>query len=986
LPAEALLVASAFALSLLVVLAATPLAIHIAERTGFHDHPIGYKGHAQPTPYLGGAAVFAGCLAGALIAGTAGSRLGWILVCALALWVVGTLDDRFAVRPSLRVLAEATAGATLFEAGLGWSITGNTAADLAITVIWIVALSNAFNLMDNMDGAASTVAVFSSLGVTAIALVLDDPTLAALALAVAGACLGFLRYNLARPARIFLGDGGSMPIGFIVGAAIMALPLGDVAGGNRLAVAVLLAGLPVLDTTLVVLSRRRAGVPVLLGGRDHLTHRLARRLGPPQTVAIALGATQAALCAGALWLSQNGQGPSLAAWVLLLCAAAAAVAVMETRTWAPVRPPLETLPALEPEPKTPRQPSLLNTYPLEVVLVTIVAASCGLSPFFYGFYSLEVWGPIALGLLAILFALTIARPAVPRGSALVALAGLAGLAVWALVSRGWAGSPGNALVEANRWVLYATLFAILVLLLRDDQLGKLVLGVATALIVALGLYVLVRLVGGGEGLFLSKRLNEPLGYVNGQASYFLLGIWPLIAVAERARRPWVAGAAAGAATMLAALVLLSQTRAVVPAIVISAAAMLALVPGRVRRGWALAAVAVAVGAIAPVVLHVYDQAAVTVSAGSARGAALAIVGAAIGAGAAWGLATAASSRPQLATQAARRVATIALVGFAVAVSGAALAKVHDPAGLVSRQFDAFTSLQSTQTERNRFLSGGGNRYDYWRIAVEQFRGHPVRGVGAGSYQFDYFRERRTNEDIRQPHSIELQTIAELGLVGGGLLALFVAAALTGLGRRLAQARRSPADAGLTVAAGGIFLVWLAHTSVDWIHLLPGVTGVALAAVAVLLAPWRAAAASPGGRLRGAVVAGCALLVVLAAIGLSRATLADRHARSARAALAVEPVRALSSADRALELNADAVSVYYVRSAAYARRNDYTGARASLLAALRVEPRNFATWALLGDIAVRHGDREQARGYYSTALRLNPRDPQIRQLADHPPTG
>ncbi|MDQ1464131.1 MAG: UDP-GlcNAc:undecaprenyl-phosphate/decaprenyl-phosphate GlcNAc-phosphate transferase, partial [Actinomycetota bacterium] len=79
----------------MVVLAVTPLAIRIADRTGFHDQPIGYKGHTKPTPYLGGAAVFSGYLLGALVVGAAGSRLVWILVFAIVLWAIGTLDDRF---------------------------------------------------------------------------------------------------------------------------------------------------------------------------------------------------------------------------------------------------------------------------------------------------------------------------------------------------------------------------------------------------------------------------------------------------------------------------------------------------------------------------------------------------------------------------------------------------------------------------------------------------------------------------------------------------------------------------------------------------------------------------------------------------------------------------------------------------------------------------------------------------------------------------
>jgi UDP-GlcNAc:undecaprenyl-phosphate GlcNAc-1-phosphate transferase len=997
LPADAL-VASAFALSLVVVLAATPLAIRIADRTGFHDQPIGYKGHSKPTPYLGGAAVFSGFLLGALLAGTAGSNLAWVLVCAVLLWLVGTLDDRFHVTPLLRVLAEIGCAGILFAADLGWSITGSGVADFAITALWLVALSNAFNLMDNMDGAACTVALFSSLGTAVIALVLGESTVAALALALCGACLGFLRYNLAGPARIFLGDGGSMPMGFVVGATIMALPLDGELAWHQLATAVLLAGLPLLDTTLVVLSRRRAGISLLQGGRDHLTHRLRRRLPSARAVAAALGTAQALLCAGALWLVEHDDTSTTVAWALMLGAAAATVAIMETGAWAPTRPEPEPAtaeaseaPGAPPEPATGDPvgaPPLLRTYPLEVALVVITAASCGLSPFLYGFYSLGTWGPIALGLLAVLLGLTIARPAVPRKAALVALTGLAGLALWALVSGGWAGSPGNALIEANRWILYATLFAILLLLLRDDRLGRLLLGVATAFVLALGVYILVRMLGGGEDLFLYKRLHEPLGYINGQASYFLLGLWPLIALAERTRNPWLGGSAIAGGVMLGSLVLLSETRAIVPAIAISALVLLLLVPGRVRRGWAIVAIALSVAAISGPLLHVYDVAGNQVDPDSVRDAALAVAIGSLVAGAVWAALMAATQRiATFAGPATRRAPAVALVVLALAAVGGVAVVADDPAGTITRQYDAFTNLQqqSPADQQSRFLSGGGNRYDYWRIALDEFGDEPVRGVGAGSYQFTYFEERRTREDIRQPHSIELQTLSELGLVGGVLLALFLGAVMVGLASRTRRARSSPSEAGLTVAAGGTFVVWLVHTSVDWIHLIPGVTGIALAAAAVLLAPWRAPRGAARDTRHRVVVAVAVVLVVGAAVYLGRATLADRYGDGAADALASDPRQALDEARRSLDLNGDAVPVRYTLSAAHARLGDYPGALDALLDATRVEPRNFVTWALLGDLATRRGDVALARRYYGRALQLNPRDPQLSAFARNPPT-
>ena len=155
---------------------------------------------------------------------------------------------------------------------------------------------------------------------------------------------------------------------------------------------------------------------------------------------------------------------------------------------------------------------------------------CGLSPALFGFYKLSVWGPIALFVLAVLLGLTIARPASPRPTALVAIGGLVFLWLWSLASVGWSESADQALLDANRWMLYAAVFAVLVLLLRDDRLGRLLMATATAAVVAFGLYLCARLLLPDSGeMFLNRRLNDPLGYVNGQAGYLLLALWPLVA-------------------------------------------------------------------------------------------------------------------------------------------------------------------------------------------------------------------------------------------------------------------------------------------------------------------------------------------------------------------------------------------------------------------------------------------------------------------------
>ena len=982
-PDEARLIA-AFVLALGAAFAVTPIAIAVAGKTNFHDRPIGYKAHARPTPYLGGAAVLGGFLVAAALLGGEFARLSPIVACTCGLWAIGTLDDRRGLPAWPRVAAECGAAFVLWNAGLGWDVFPGGAGDLALTLLWVVGLVNAFNLIDNIDGAAGTLATVTSTAIGVLALIEGDIPLAVLTFGLAGACLGFLPYNLTSPARIFLGDGGSLPIGFVLAAALMALPMAPDLGFEHILVAILLAGVPVLDTALVAISRRRAGLSIMTAGRDHLTHRLQTRLGGARTVALTLGVVQAGMAAIAIGAVQLGRGSIVAAWSIWFVVATAAVVLLESRSWAPVRE--SSFPS--PAPLAVERPPVRSTAGpaqgpslVEMVLIAFIAVSCGLSPFLYGFYDVSVWGPIALGLLAALLGLAIARPAVPRRTALIAAGALAGLWLWALLSIGWAESADQALTEANRWLLYAALFAVLVLLLKDDRLGTLVVGAGAAVILALGAYLAVRmLAGSGEELFLGGRLNEPLGYINGQAGYLLLGIWPLVALAERARQPLLAGAGLAGATFLGSLVLLCQTRAVVPAVLVSGLVLLVAVPGRTRRGWALVVAGVCVAACIAPVLDVYD---------SVRGsrpprdselqtAALAILLAAGAAGVLWAAATAWVARLGARGATVRRVAWVPLALVAVVSLVVAATALDDPVDRVRAEYNAFTQLAGESDGSSRFAAGGGNRYDYWRVAAGQFADNPIRGVGAGNFDSTYFLERRTSEDVRQPHSLELQTLGELGIVGGLLLAAFLVAIALGFARRAREASSDPRARGLAVAAGGTLVVWLVHTSVDWLHLIPGLTGIALCSAAVLVGPWARSRATRTGRAAVAIVAVCGLVVLIGAVLVGRAALADRYLNEGRDALAIEPAEAIAKAKDSQRLNAEGLRAYYLESAAWARLGDYPRARAALTEATRREPHDFTTWALLGDLATRRGADAQALAGYRRALALNPRNRALKQ--------
>jgi UDP-GlcNAc:undecaprenyl-phosphate GlcNAc-1-phosphate transferase len=322
----------AFSLAFAATWAVTPLAIRVALATGFIDRPAGYKGHDAPTPYLGGSAIMVGVLVTAVALGGAGHGRWVLLAGAAVLWMLGTADDRLNLSPLTRVIAEAAVAGALFATGNGWHVSAGI-VDLLLTVGWVIAVVNAVNLMDNMDGTSATVAGTSALGAGGLALVGGDSSLAVLCLAVGGACAGFLPRNLARPSRIFMGDGGSMPLGLLVAGVAMAASAHAAVGAGAVVIGVLLLGLALLDTTLVTFSRRVGGRPLLTGARDHLTHRLRTKLGTSRAVAAFLGGTQLLLCGGAIVLGQIGLGAVLSAGILATILAGVTIVRLNRWPW-----------------------------------------------------------------------------------------------------------------------------------------------------------------------------------------------------------------------------------------------------------------------------------------------------------------------------------------------------------------------------------------------------------------------------------------------------------------------------------------------------------------------------------------------------------------------------------------------------------------------------------------------------------------------------
>jgi UDP-GlcNAc:undecaprenyl-phosphate/decaprenyl-phosphate GlcNAc-1-phosphate transferase len=285
----------AFGIPFLATLLVTPVAGRLAKRFEILDHPAPNKAHVTATPYLGGAAVAAGLLVvGMLVAGVEG-QLAVILAGAIVVGGIGLVDDAFTVRPSSKLLVEGGVGAALWTAGIRAGFFGVPVLDLALTIFWVVAITNCINLLDNLDGLSSGVAAISAAAFFAIAFWQGDYLVGAFALAVAGASLGFLRYNFP-PARIFLGDAGTLMLGFLLAAIGLKLDLIGPGPLVRATIVVLIFAVPIFDTTLVILARVRAGRPVYQGGTDHSSHRLIRVGLRPGQVAGLTYLAQVACC------------------------------------------------------------------------------------------------------------------------------------------------------------------------------------------------------------------------------------------------------------------------------------------------------------------------------------------------------------------------------------------------------------------------------------------------------------------------------------------------------------------------------------------------------------------------------------------------------------------------------------------------------------------------------------------------------------------
>jgi UDP-GlcNAc:undecaprenyl-phosphate GlcNAc-1-phosphate transferase len=276
-----------FVTSYLLVGVLTPLMRKIALATNVVDNPnAAHKSHKQAVPYLGGVAIIIGVITisySTSLLSNFTTDTFWlatsVLGPALLLGVIGLWDDLKNLKPLPRFIAQTVAG--LFTAAvliLGNNVgnpTGSQIFDSIITVIWVVGICNSINFFDNLDGGAAGTVAISSIALAILALNGDQFLIAALSTVTAGATLGFLVWNKS-PAKIYMGDAGALFLGVLLATLTVRFePNAQTQIGSYL-IPILLLAIPILDTTVAVLSRVRRHLSPFQGGQDHLSHRLIR--------------------------------------------------------------------------------------------------------------------------------------------------------------------------------------------------------------------------------------------------------------------------------------------------------------------------------------------------------------------------------------------------------------------------------------------------------------------------------------------------------------------------------------------------------------------------------------------------------------------------------------------------------------------------------------------------------------------------------------
>ena len=570
------------------------------------------------------------------------------------------------------------------------------------------------------------------------------------------------------------------------------------------------------------------------------------------------------------------------------------------------------------------------------------------------------WLPYAsLAGLLLLVVLVAGNAVRPRPFELASLAAFVALAALEALSLTWSAVPSLARDESLLTLFYAIALATPLVTLRGEKDRRLAIGTvaAEAALLVLATALALRFGGNQADHFYSGRLSFPISYPNAQAAVFLVGFWPAVVLAAQRRSPALARALAlGAAAAIAAGWLTAQSKGGVIALAISAAILFAVSPLRMRLlPPTLLAAGLAAVAYRPLTapFRSADEAALVADTKHVGTTILSLAAVAFVLGLIYALL---DRRVEVSARARGAIGAAAAIVTAFAlVAGAAV--------LISRvdfaaQWRAFKHAP-TNDASSHLLQLGSYRYDIWRVALAQFRDHPLGGIGSRGFGQAYLERRNSPDTPARAHSIELDVLSEVGI--GGLLLLLAALALLLLPILSRTRARDPAG----TAAFGAAVYWLAHASADWLWTVPacGIPFMLLLGIG---------GAGGGNRL----LARRAALPAAAVVGLVVVVLFVPPWLSARAS-------ARGQVGLAKRLDPLAIKPYLAEAA---RASTPQAALPPLRAAMRKEPRVVELRFALAKGYERAGDIAAARRELLEAKRLDPREPEIEQALDALPGG
>jgi tetratricopeptide (TPR) repeat protein len=571
-------------------------------------------------------------------------------------------------------------------------------------------------------------------------------------------------------------------------------------------------------------------------------------------------------------------------------------------------------------------------------------------------------------------------PGSPAGLILIAYAAFV---VFNYLSILWAAVPADAWAGANRALVFGLALALTATRpwSRDAGLAALALTGFGLLAVAVGTLA-VGALGDPLRQFVEGRLSDPTGYANATAALCLMGAFPLLYLAAARALAWpLRGVALGGATTLVQVALLTQSRGAVVGLAVAGIVYLILVPQR----WASLLCAGVVAALTALSFGVLtdlidvgtatrfearlDDARAAIALSAAVATALGAAGALVGV------------RLPTPGKALRRAGNWGLGAVAVGLAVAALVAIGSPGNWVDERWDDFRNSGYSKVDRGGSRFGGSlgsNRYDYYRVALDEFERHPVGGIGSENFLVPYLQQRRSTEAPHFPHSLAFRLLVQFGLVGTLSFSAFLGLALFGLGRALRRSRR--VDTGICAAAFAVFAVWFAHGMVDWLWAFTGLGVIAFALLGVAIRcgdrarVGSAEAASAPGRQGLRRLTGAAALAFAAAVAVSLSLpwLAARYESAAYDSFAAGDVDlALDRFDRAAAMNFLSGEPLVAKGIVARRGGRPTVAIEAFEQGIGREHDNWLAHLELGMSLAAQGHRRRAETQIEIARRLNP---------------